>query len=183
MLDQCISAVTPLMSEGVAYAPVAPDPMDDIRHNAEVRVSAVIVIETCMQFSSVRCGDVLSEVFVTPGDIQTKIDPFYCPLARNLCSLLQHYELKISDNRSSYSTLGCILAPSIMAVNAYERVNHKSRENFGFRAIVYNRRASMELPHNQNASTRPGAIAQKHFFHGRALVKMLNLWKRVSMLP
>jgi len=96
MLDQCISAMTPLISEGVVYTLVAPDLTDDIRHNAEVHVRrAVIVIEICLRFSSVRCVDVLFEVFVLPGDVQTKFDLFYHPLARSLRSLLEQYELTV----------------------------------------------------------------------------------------
>lgn len=96
MLDHCISAMTPLMSEGVIYTPVPPHLMDGVRHNAEVHVKrTMIVIETCLRFSPVRCGDVLSEVFDITGDIQIKFNLFYGPLARSLRSLLQQYGLTI----------------------------------------------------------------------------------------
>jgi len=96
MLDHCISAMIPLMSEGAVYTLEAPDLMDDIRHNAEVHLKrAVIVIEICLRFSPARCGDVLFEVFVTPGDVQTKFDLFYRPLARSLRLLLEQYEFTI----------------------------------------------------------------------------------------
>lgn len=96
MFDRCISAMIPLVSEGAVYTPAAPDLMDDIRHNAEVHVRrTVIVVEICLRFSSDRCGDVLVEVFVIPGDVQTKFDLFYCPLARNLRLLLEQYEYTI----------------------------------------------------------------------------------------
>lgn len=96
MFDHCISAMTPLMSEGVVYTLVAPELVDDIRHNAEIHVKrTVIVIEICLRFSPVECCDVLSEVLVIPGDIQTKFDLFYRPLARNLRSLLRQYEFTI----------------------------------------------------------------------------------------
>jgi hypothetical protein len=96
MLDCCISAMIPLISEGVVYTLEAPDVTDDIRHNAEVHVKrAVIVIEICLRFSPVRCGDVLFDVFVFSGDVQTKFDLFYHPLARSLRSLLEQYEFTI----------------------------------------------------------------------------------------
>ena len=96
MLDRCISAMTPLMSEGVIYTLGAQDLTDDVRHNAEVHVKrTVIVIEICLRFSSARCGDVLSDILVIPGDVQTKFDLFYCPLARSLRSLLKQYEVTI----------------------------------------------------------------------------------------
>jgi len=96
MFDRCISAMTSLTSEGAIYTLVAPDLVDCIRHNAEVHVRrTVIVIEICLRFSSVKCGDVLSEVFAIPGDLETKFDLFYNPLARNLRSLLQQYGFTI----------------------------------------------------------------------------------------
>jgi len=96
MLDQCISAMKPLMTEGAVYTLVASDLMDDVHHNAEVHVKrTIIVIEICLRFSSVRCGEVLFEVFVIPGDIRIKFDLFYLPLARSLRSLLQQYDCPI----------------------------------------------------------------------------------------
>ena len=96
MLNQCISAMKPLMGEGAVYTEVAPDLMDDIHHNAEVHVKrTTIVIEICLRFSPARCGEVLFGVFVIPGDFRTKFDLFYRPLARSLRSLLQQYEITI----------------------------------------------------------------------------------------
>ena len=84
------------MSEGAIYTLEAPGLMNDIRHNAEVHLKrTMIVIEICLRFSSARCGDVMFEVFVTPGDVQTKFDLFYRPLARRLRPLLEQYELTI----------------------------------------------------------------------------------------
>ena len=88
--------MTSLTSEGASYIPVAPDLADCVHHNAEVHVRrTVIVIEICLRFSSVKCGDVLSEVFAIPGDLQTKFNFFYHPLARSLRSLLQQYGFTI----------------------------------------------------------------------------------------
>jgi hypothetical protein len=96
MLDRCIAAMRPLVSEGVIYTPVPPGLMDDVRHNAEVHVRrTVIVIEICLRFSSARCGDVLSDTFLIPGDVQTKFDLFLHPLARSLRSLLDQYKSTI----------------------------------------------------------------------------------------
>ena len=96
MLDHCLSAMIPLMNEGAVYTLEASDLTDDIRHNAEVHVKrTVIVIEICLRFSSVVCGDVLCNVLVIPGDVQTKFDLFYCPLARSLRSLLGQYKITI----------------------------------------------------------------------------------------
>jgi len=96
MFDQCISAMIPLMSEGVVYTLVAPEFVDDIRHNAEVHIRrTVVVIEICLRFLPVKCGDVLSEVLATPGDVQAKFDLFYRSLARDLRSLLQQYGFTI----------------------------------------------------------------------------------------
>ena len=98
MLDHCISAMTPLMSEGAVYTLEAPDLMNDIRYNAEVHLKrTVIVIEICLRFSSARCGDVLFDVFATPGDVQTKFDLFYRPLVRSLRPLLEQYEFTIFE--------------------------------------------------------------------------------------
>ena len=84
------------MSEGVVYTLVAPEFVDGIRHNAEVHVrKTVIVIEICLRLLPVKCGDVLSQVLVTPGDVQTKFDLFYRSLARDLRSLLQRYGFTI----------------------------------------------------------------------------------------
>ena len=86
----------PLVSEGAIYASVPPDIVDDARHNAEVHVRrAVILVEICLRFSSVRCGGVLSDIIVIPGDIQIKFDLFLRPFARSLRPLLDQYELTI----------------------------------------------------------------------------------------
>lgn len=96
MLDHCISAMVPLMNEGAVYALETPDLTDDIRHNAEVHIRrTMIVVEICLRFSSVRCGDVLFDVLVIPGDVQTKFDLFYRPFARSLRSLLEQYKFTI----------------------------------------------------------------------------------------
>ena len=96
ILDHCVFAMTPLVGEGIIYTREVPDLMDDIRHNAEVHVRrTMIVIEICLRFSSVRCSDVLFDVFVTPGDVRIKFDFFYRPLARSLRSLLEQYEFTI----------------------------------------------------------------------------------------
>ena len=98
MLDCCIAAMTPLVSEGAVYTPVPLDLVDDVRHNAEVHVNrTVILIEICLRFSSVRCGNVLSDVFLMPGDVQTKFDLLLRPLARSLPSLLKQYGFTISQ--------------------------------------------------------------------------------------
>lgn len=92
MLDCCIAAMTPLVSEGAVYTPAPSDLSDDVHHNAEVHVRRVVIlVEICLRFSSVRCGDVLSNVFSIPGDVQTKFDLFLRPLARSLRSLLHQY--------------------------------------------------------------------------------------------
>jgi len=92
MLDHCISAMTPLMSEGAVYTLEAPDLIDDIRHNTEVHVKrTIVVIEICLRFSSVRCGDVsLFEVFVIPEMFEPNLTSF---IARSLRPLLERYEL------------------------------------------------------------------------------------------
>lgn len=96
MLDCCISAMTPLVSEGAVYALVPPDLADDVRHNAEVHVRrTVMLVEICLRFSSARCGDVLFDVFFIPGDVQVKFDLFLRPLSRSLRSLLDQYGLTI----------------------------------------------------------------------------------------
>ena len=84
------------MGEGAVYTPVAPDVTDDIHHNAEVHVKRVVfMIEICLRFSPVRCGEVLFDVFATPGDVQIKFDLFYRPLAQSLRSILEQYEFTI----------------------------------------------------------------------------------------
>ena len=84
------------MSEGAVYTPVPPHLVDDIHHNAEVHVRrTVILVEMCLRFSSVRCGDVLSHIFFIPGDVQTKFDLFLRPFAPGLRSLLGQYGFTI----------------------------------------------------------------------------------------
>ena len=96
MVDNCISAMTPLTSEGVVYVTASPDLMDDIRHNAKVHVNrTMIVAEICLRFSPHRCGEVLFQGFDIPGDLRVKFDLFYEPLARSLRSLLQQYDYTI----------------------------------------------------------------------------------------
>ena len=96
MVDDCISAMTPLMSEGVVYVAASPDLMDDIRHNAQVHVKrTMIVTEICLRFSPHRCGEILFEGFDVPDDLRVKFDLFYGPLARSLRSLLQQYDYTI----------------------------------------------------------------------------------------
>lgn len=98
MLDCCIAAMTPLVSEGAVYTPVPLDLIDDVRHNAEVHVNrTVALIEICLRFSSARCGNVLSDVLLIPGDVQTKFDLLLHPLARSLRSLLKQYGFTISQ--------------------------------------------------------------------------------------
>ena len=88
--------MTPLVSQGAVYAPVPPDLEDDVVYNAGVHVRRTItLIEICLRFSPVRCGDVLSDVFFIPGDTQAKFDLFLRPLARGLRSLLNQYGFPI----------------------------------------------------------------------------------------
>ena len=96
MVDDCISAMAPLIAEAVVYAATSPDLMDDIRHNAKVHVKRFMIItEICLRFSPHRCGDVLSQAFDAPGDLRLKFDLFYRPLAPSLRSLLQQYDSTI----------------------------------------------------------------------------------------
>ena len=88
--------MTPLVSEGVVYIKAPPDLMEDVRHNARVHVKrTLIVVEISLRFSPARCGEVLSNIFLIPGDVQIKFDLFLGPLARGLRSLLGQYELSI----------------------------------------------------------------------------------------
>jgi hypothetical protein len=84
------------MSEGAVYTPVPQELVDDVHHNAGVHVRrTVILVEICLRFSSVRCGDVLSDIFLIPGDVQTKFDLYLRPFARSLRLLLDQYGFTI----------------------------------------------------------------------------------------
>ena len=96
MLDGCIAAMTPLVGQGAVYTPVPPHHMHAAGFNAGVHVRRTITfVEICLRFSSLRCGDVLSDIFKIPGDVQVKFDLFLHPLARGLHSLLNQYGLTI----------------------------------------------------------------------------------------
>jgi hypothetical protein len=96
MLDCCIAAMTPLVTEGAVYTLVPPGLMDDVRHNAEVHVKRVVIlIEICLRFSPGRCGEVLSDVLLVPGDLQTKFDLLLRPFVRSLRPLLNQYGVTI----------------------------------------------------------------------------------------
>lgn len=96
IVDCCIAAMIPLVSEGTAYALVPPGLMDAVHHNAEVHAKrSMVLIEICLRFSSVRCRDVLSDILLVPGDLQIKFDLFFRPLARSLRPLLDQYGVTI----------------------------------------------------------------------------------------
>lgn len=93
MLDHCLAAMIPLTSEGAVYTLEAPDLTDDIRHNATLHAERTVnTIEVCLRFSRLdRCCELLSDILVCPGDVRTKLDLFYRPLARNLRLLIEQY--------------------------------------------------------------------------------------------
>jgi len=113
------------MSDDVVCVLVAPDPVDDVRRNAEVHARrTTIVIETRSRFPSVRCSDVLSFPATSKPSLSSSIAPSHGARVRR-CNITS---LRSSNHRSSYSTgspLGCTLA-STMAANFYERVGRRS---------------------------------------------------------
>lgn len=94
MVDCCIAAMTPLVREGAIRTLAPPDSVDDVRRNSEARIErTVALVGICLQFSSPRCGDVLSDILLVRGDVETEFDLFLRPLVRKLRPLLDHHAL------------------------------------------------------------------------------------------